>query len=66
VIALMRSQEGIQEMGGTMRLGAYPCRLRPGSLAAQTYNATAVSERHRHPGARPEVGRRSELAGRHE
>src|SRR5204862_7835102 len=31
VIALMRSQEGIQEMGGTMRLGAYPCKLRPGS-----------------------------------
>jgi CTP synthase len=48
VIALMRSQEGIQEMGGTMRLGAYPCRLRPGSHAAQTYNATEVSERHRH------------------
>jgi CTP synthase len=48
VIALMRSQEGIQEMGGTMRLGAYPCRLRPGSHVAQTYNATEVSERHRH------------------
>ena len=48
VIALMRSQEGIQEMGGTMRLGAYPCRLRPGSRAAQAYNATEVSERHRH------------------
>ena len=48
VIALMRSQEGIQEMGGTMRLGAYPCRLRAGSRVAQTYNATEVSERHRH------------------
>jgi CTP synthase len=48
VIALMRSQEGIQEMGGTMRLGAYPCRLRPGSHAAQAYNASEVSERHRH------------------
>jgi len=48
VIALMRSQEGIQEMGGTMRLGAYPCLLRPGSHAAQAYNATEVSERHRH------------------
>jgi CTP synthase len=48
VIALMRSQEGIQEMGGTMRLGAYPCRLRPGSLVAQTYNSNEVSERHRH------------------
>jgi len=48
VIALMRSQEGIQEMGGTMRLGAYPCRLRAGSRVAQTYNAAEVSERHRH------------------
>ena len=49
VIALMRSQEGIQEMGGTMRLGAYPCRLRAGSRAAQVYGGAAeVSERHRH------------------
>ena len=48
VIALMRSQEGIQEMGGTMRLGAYPCRLRAGSRVAQVYNDTEVSERHRH------------------
>jgi CTP synthase len=48
VIALMSSQQGIQEMGGTMRLGAYPCRLRPGSRAAQVYNAAEVSERHRH------------------
>jgi len=48
VIALMRSQEGIQEMGGTMRLGAYPCRLRPGSRVAQVYGAGEVSERHRH------------------
>src|ERR1044072_9233093 len=48
VIALMRSQEGIQEMGGTMRLGAYPCRLRPGSRGAPAYKATEVSERHRH------------------
>ena len=49
VIALMRSQEGIQEMGGTMRLGAYPCRLRKDSRAAQAYGGAAeVSERHRH------------------
>ena len=49
VIALMRSQEGIQEMGGTMRLGAYPCRLRAGSRASQIYGGAAeVSERHRH------------------
>jgi coproporphyrinogen III oxidase-like Fe-S oxidoreductase len=44
----MRSQEGIQEMGGTMRLGAYPCKLRPGSRVAQAYGALEVSERHRH------------------
>src|SRR5712691_1018109 len=48
VIHLMASQQGIQDMGGTMRLGAYPCRLRPGSRAAQVYGAAEVSERHRH------------------
>jgi len=48
VIHLMASQQGIQDMGGTMRLGAYPCRLRPGSRVAQIYNAPEVSERHRH------------------
>ena len=48
VISLMRSQEGIQEMGGTMRLGAYPCKLRPGSRVAQVYGVQEVSERHRH------------------
>src|SRR5439155_1326060 len=46
VIALLRSQEGIHEMGGTMRLGAYPCKLRPGSRAAQAYGSQEVSERH--------------------
>jgi len=48
VIALLRSQEGIHDMGGTMRLGAYPCKLRPGSRAAQVYGTVEVSERHRH------------------
>ena len=48
VIALLASQQGIQEMGGTMRLGAYPCRLRAGSRVAQIYGAPEVSERHRH------------------
>ena len=48
VVALMRSQEGVQELGGTMRLGAYPCKLRPGSRIAQVYGALEVSERHRH------------------
>jgi CTP synthase len=35
-------------MGGTMRLGAYPCRLRPGSKAAEIYGQPEISERHRH------------------
>jgi CTP synthase len=48
VISLMSSQQGIQDIGGTMRLGAYPCRLRPGSRVAQIYGAAEVSERHRH------------------
>jgi CTP synthase len=48
VIALMESQQHITDMGGTMRLGAYPCRLRPGSLAAEMYGVPEVSERHRH------------------
>ena len=39
---------GVEEMGGTMRLGSYPCQLTPGSLAARTYGATEVRERHRH------------------
>src|SRR2546421_10726814 len=48
VIALLRSQEGIQELGGTMRLGAYPCKLPPGSRAAPAHAATDVSHRHPH------------------
>lgn len=48
VISLMSSQRDVKELGGTMRLGAYPCRLRPGSLVAQIYGAEQVSERHRH------------------
>jgi CTP synthase len=48
VISLMESQQHITDMGGTMRLGAYPCRLRPGSLAAEMYGVPEVSERHRH------------------
>src|SRR5438093_1677276 len=44
----MRAQEGIREMGGTMRLGAYPCKLRPGSRVAQVYGTLEASERHRH------------------
>ncbi|HEX6965991.1 MAG TPA: CTP synthase [Gemmatimonadaceae bacterium] len=48
VISLMESQQHITDMGGTMRLGAYPCRLRPGSLAAELYGVAEISERHRH------------------
>ena len=48
VISLMESQRQVEDMGGTMRLGAYPCRLSAGSRAAQIYGAAEVSERHRH------------------
>ncbi|MBX6332839.1 MAG: CTP synthase [Gemmatimonadaceae bacterium] len=48
VIALMESQQHVTDLGGTMRLGAYPCRLKPGSLAAETYGVSDISERHRH------------------
>ena len=48
VIDLMEEQKSIHNMGGTMRLGAYACALRPGSRAAAAYGSTAVSERHRH------------------
>jgi CTP synthase len=48
VIALMNAQRDVQDLGGTMRLGTYPCKLRPGSRVAQIYGADEVSERHRH------------------
>ena len=48
VIDLMPDQSGITEKGGTMRLGAYKCELRAGSLAARAYGAPEVNERHRH------------------
>jgi CTP synthase len=48
VISLMESQQHVTDMGGTMRLGAYPCRIKPGSLAAETYSVLEISERHRH------------------
>jgi CTP synthase len=48
VISLMESQQHIKDMGGTMRLGAYPCRLRPGSKASEIYGMPEISERHRH------------------
>jgi CTP synthase len=48
VISLLPSQRGVTELGGTMRLGAYACRLRPGSRVAGIYGTGEVSERHRH------------------
>lgn len=48
VIDLMEEQKSISNMGGTMRLGAYDCHLRPGSMAAKAYGSEDISERHRH------------------
>ena len=48
VIDLMLEQRGITDMGGTMRLGLYPCVLKEGSVAAQAYGQAEVQERHRH------------------
>jgi CTP synthase len=48
VIDLMPDQQGITDMGGTMRLGLYPCHLVPGTIAAEAYPESVVQERHRH------------------
>ena len=48
VIDLMMDQKGVKNMGGTMRLGAYPCILAKGSRAFKAYRKDLVSERHRH------------------
>jgi CTP synthase len=48
VIYKLRELLGVDEMGGTMRLGAWPCKLEPGSLANRAYGKTEISERHRH------------------
>ena len=48
VIDIMEEQKNITNMGGTMRLGAYKCRLDEQSLAFQAYQKTEISERHRH------------------
>jgi CTP synthase len=45
---MMEEQKKIKMMGGTMRLGAYPCEIREGSLAHKIYGETSISERHRH------------------
>ncbi len=48
VIDLMPDQHSVTQKGGTMRLGRYPCVLKPGSVAAKVYGTTEISERHRH------------------
>ena len=48
VINLMPDQDGVEDIGGTLRLGAYPCVLEPGSRAQAIYGADSISERHRH------------------
>ena len=48
VIYKLRELLGVDEMGGTMRLGAWPCKLEPDSFAAKAYGVTEISERHRH------------------
>ena len=45
---MVEKREAGGDLGGTMRLGAYPCRVAPGSMLAGIYGATAISERHRH------------------
>ncbi len=48
VITLMPDQDGVIDLGGTLRLGAYPCILKEGSLAESLYKKREISERHRH------------------
>ena len=48
VIDLLPEQKDIENLGGTMRLGLYPCKIVPGSLLMQCYNDELVYERHRH------------------
>ncbi|RMF78447.1 MAG: CTP synthase [Chloroflexi bacterium] len=48
IIDLMMDQRSVTDLGGTMRLGVYPCRIQAGSLAARIYQQSEVAERHRH------------------
>jgi CTP synthase len=48
VVCLMAEQEKVVDLGGSMRLGAWPCKLKPGTAAANAYGAAQISERHRH------------------
>ena len=48
VISMLSEQKKIENLGGTMRLGAYPCEIKKGTLAFAAYGKTKISERHRH------------------
>jgi CTP synthase len=48
VVSLMASQEGVEDKGGTMRLGSYACRLLDGTKARELYGINLIQERHRH------------------
>jgi CTP synthase len=48
VIYKLRELRGVEELGGTMRLGAWTCKIEPGTLAHKIYGALEISERHRH------------------
>lgn len=48
VISLLEEQRRVKNLGGTMRLGAYPCNIKPDTLAAKVYRTKHISERHRH------------------
>ncbi len=48
VIYKLRELRGVEELGGTMRLGAWPCKIEPGTLAYKVYGQSEISERHRH------------------
>jgi CTP synthase len=48
VISMLSEQKGIKDLGGTMRLGSYPCVVKKGSLAYRSYNQSLIHERHRH------------------
>src|SRR5690242_12665063 len=48
IIYKLRELRGVEELGGTMRLGAWPCKLEPGTLAQRIYGESEISERHRH------------------
>jgi len=48
VISLLAQQKHVKDLGGTMRLGAYPCRIKKGTRAFSVYKQEVISERHRH------------------